>query len=652
VNLAIKVLEIGSFKGIQHMLLELEGKNAVISGRNGTGKTSVCDAFLWLLFGKDSAGNKPDVKPRNSLGERVEGMESDVRAILIVDGKTVELRRQWHEVWSKDPASGAKVYSRDETLCWIDGVPVKLDKEYTPYVLGMVGGDENTFKLLTDLGAFMRLNWSDRRRELVKISGEDPDAELHARAEFIAIDDILKGASPEDAKKRLMEQRRALETELNTIPARIDELEKTMQPVSEGEVKAAQVALETLKAEYANIEAQLTISPEALAQTKAIYDHRHELEIRRAEIERNLRKPIEDALTDAEGKLAVNRRAAAALEASRQGVEDNLRRLEITLTQLKDQRKTKLDEWHNYDGLKYIAPDIGTTCPTCGQELPEERIQEAHEKHRTEWDAKRLASMDAIKADGVQLAERITKAEDSIATAKASLVTLDRQAKEADDGIALEAEITRLRASQPKAEENPAWKAATAEIEAIDAQIKAQSTDAHRDALNRRKVENREEAMPHNLVLSRRELTKSVQDRIEALGGKKRETGAQLARVEGDIDLLARYVRERCSALEESINRLFHTIRWKLFDIAKNGSLIDCCDATVNGIAYAPAELNTGACVNADIEIIRVLGNAYGVTVPCFVDNAERVNQISFPGGQRILLQVTDDADLTLTLEE
>lgn len=652
-NLTIKTLEITAFKGIHRLELALDGKNAVISGRNGTGKTSVCDAFLWLLFGKDSAGNKPDVKPRSLVGERVEGLESDVCAVLTADGKDIELHRQWHEVWSKDAATGKKVYSRDETLCWIDGVPSKLEKEYTPYVLGLVGGDENTFKLLTDLGAFMRLPWADRRRELVKIAGGDPDAELRAMEEFNAIDDILKGLSPEDAKRRLADQRKRLETELKTLPARVDELKKTLQPVTDEEVQAARSAIDSLKAEDAEIDTRLTVSPEALKRTNDLFAQKRELETMRTRIERELRAPIEEALTTAEGKLAASRRTEASLESERLMKADECRRLDNTLAQLKDQRETKLAEWHNFDQLTYIPPEVSRTCPTCRQELPEDQVQAVYERHREEWDTARLASMEAIKTDGIKLAERIGKTTDDITAVKIMLTTLEQRLAHAPDGREeLETEIARLKAAQPKPEDNEKWQAATAEIAALDTELEAQGRDEQREALKKRKAEIKAALQPHEQVLAKLELTASVTKRIDELGVQKRDIGAQVARVEGEIDLLARYVRAHCGALEESINQLFQTVRWKLFDTAKNGSLIDCCDATVNGIAYAPATLNTGACVNADIEMINILSKAYGVTAPCFIDNAERVNQIGFPGGQRILLRVTDDSELTLALEE
>lgn len=652
VNMTIKTLEIQRFKGIRHLLLELDGHNAAISGRNGTGKTSVCDAFLWLLFGKDSAGNKPDVKPRNTLGERMEGMESDVRAVLTVDGKEITLRRQWHEVWSKDTDSGERVYARDETLCWIDEVPVKLEKEYAPYVLGLVGGDEGTFKLLTDLGAFMRLNWADRRRELVKIAGGEPDTELQAKPEYADVATVLRGASPEDAKKRLLDQRRTLETELKTLPARIDELERMKRPLTQADVDAANAALDSLQAETDLIDAELTASTAALENTNAMYARKRALETRRTDIERDLRKPLQAAISTAEGKLGIARRAKAALETDKLMLTDDLRRHNTALAQLQDNRKTKLDEWHDWNDRVYTAPDLSTTCQTCGQPLPPSMVDEAAKNNRDQFQHARHAFLNDITNEGKRLAERIALEEKYIADIGDKLEAVEKNLS-LPDGIAeLEAEIERLSKATPRAENNPDWQAVMAELDSVDAEITALGKDTRRDELNARKAAIVQEREPHSKTLSSVELNGNVQARIDVLTEDKRKVGTQIAAVEGQIDLLSRYVRARCGVLEESINRLFHSIRWKLFDFAKNGSLIDCCDATVDGIAYGLASLNTGACVNADIEIIHVLSDAYGVTVPCFVDNAERVNQIGFSGGQRILLQVTDDPELTIMKEE
>ena len=52
-NIQLKQLTLSNFKGIRQLTIEL---NAItnIQGDNGTGKSTIFDAFAWLLFGKDS----------------------------------------------------------------------------------------------------------------------------------------------------------------------------------------------------------------------------------------------------------------------------------------------------------------------------------------------------------------------------------------------------------------------------------------------------------------------------------------------------------------------------------------------------------------------------------------------------------------------
>ena len=56
----IKLLSISleNFKGIRKMDIGFNEDVTRIYGKNGSGKTSVFDAFTWLLFGKDSQDKK------------------------------------------------------------------------------------------------------------------------------------------------------------------------------------------------------------------------------------------------------------------------------------------------------------------------------------------------------------------------------------------------------------------------------------------------------------------------------------------------------------------------------------------------------------------------------------------------------------------
>ena len=68
-------------------------------------------------------------------------MDCEVSARLLVDGTPVRLRRQWHEIWKKPAGGGEAAYDRDETLCWVDDVPVKLEKEYPAQPITAVRSD-------------------------------------------------------------------------------------------------------------------------------------------------------------------------------------------------------------------------------------------------------------------------------------------------------------------------------------------------------------------------------------------------------------------------------------------------------------------------------------------------------------------------------
>lgn len=80
-------LELSNFKGIKSFKLEPQGKDIAVLGDNATGKTTLFDAFLWLLFDKDSQNKKDfDIKTLDSTGEAMHGLEHSVEATMQLEG--------------------------------------------------------------------------------------------------------------------------------------------------------------------------------------------------------------------------------------------------------------------------------------------------------------------------------------------------------------------------------------------------------------------------------------------------------------------------------------------------------------------------------------------------------------------------------------
>ena len=60
-------LTLQNFKGVEKLTIEPQGANMAILGENGTGKTTVADAYAWVVFGKSFTGDsvEPEIKKRD-----------------------------------------------------------------------------------------------------------------------------------------------------------------------------------------------------------------------------------------------------------------------------------------------------------------------------------------------------------------------------------------------------------------------------------------------------------------------------------------------------------------------------------------------------------------------------------------------------------
>ena len=129
--------------------------------------------------------------------------------------------------------------------------------------------------------------------------------------------------------------------------------------------------------------------------------------------------------------------------------------------------------------------------------------------------------------------------------------------------------------------------------------------------------------------------------RMEELRAQAAAASDELSQLDGMLYLCDEFMRYKANFIEESINRRFSLVRFRLFREQINGGLEDCCDVTVNGVPYSTG-LNSGAKVNAGIDIINTLSRHYGAQVPLFVDNAESVTRLAQADTQVIRLVVSE----------
>lgn len=641
-EIRIKRLSLENFKCHASLTLELDGMDVSVYGDNATGKTSIYDAFYWLLFGKDSAGNgekNMEIKPLDAAGEVRDHLAvTAVEAVLLVDGEETTLRRTYQEVWTTKRGSSEATYDGNTSLYYVDGVPCKK-YAFQDKVNAMVG--EETFRMLTGVSCFASgISWQERRAALFRLVGALDDRQIMETDErFRPLLCGLGRLSLEDYKKKLLSEKRGYTTVRTEIPARISECEKTIEDTEGLDFAAARAEIGRLTARQEDLTARiLAVEHDLAAEQKR-------LDIRRA------RQELDDLCQE-------NRRFREAQdtgEASMQRIRSELALLKSRLSSLRG----KLSGSDGTDGLKRQIADArerwiavnsevftGGVCPTCGQELPAEKrrsAQEAFERRKKE----RLAE---IERTANSLKERLHSYESGQDALQAEISAAEKEAGEKENALLAAQEAV----VEPKDMEGYAERreAVTARIQALSAELADIQDGAYsvKAGLQRELDEVRAALKAQQDILGRESLLHYARSRVESLREDARKAAEQLEALERQLFLLDEFTRYKTRFVEDSINGMFRLARFRLFREQANGGLEDRCDVVYDGVPYQA--LNNGAKINVGIDIINTLSLAYGVRVPLFIDNAESVTRLEETETQTIRLVVSEqDKELRIDYE-
>ena len=214
----IKVLslEIDNFKGLKHLYCEFSDTTKIY-GANGLGKTTIFDAFCWLLFNKDSHGiEKFSVRPLGKDGKPINHLEIKVTAVLKVDDKPIMLSKTQRQKWELD------VFMGNENMHEVNGFAYS-ERKYKEFISEII--DEDVFKLLVNPTHFTSLKWKEQRDILMRFVGSDIDYDILNRLGYSELRDELRVAPDMDSiHKKYSKIATDLKKKLAEMPIRIDEV--------------------------------------------------------------------------------------------------------------------------------------------------------------------------------------------------------------------------------------------------------------------------------------------------------------------------------------------------------------------------------------------------------------------------------------------
>ena len=415
----LKYLTLKNFKGIKEFALHIDGGQDVdIYGDNATGKTTIFDAFTWLLFGKDSLGSAVfEIKSTDT--EFDHGLEHTVAACITAEGSEAEivLSKTYAEVWTKKRGSTKATFTGHRVSHFIDTVPVK-QKDYNAAVDNIC--DEETFRILTNPRAFNEmLHWKERRALLLEVCGDISDGDVIDQFPALReLPKILGKRLLEDHRKVIRAKQHEINEEIKQIPVRIDEALLSKVDEADGEAEAAGIKLTTLsrmlRDDQDSLATALAAGPIAIVKSQL------------AEVEADLSR-IDNARSDAESKHARD------LEDERGRIADKISRLEeaVGILRMEAARAKKdipdvraMEEQLGELRVKWTAvkeeeapllADDDQRCPACGQDLPADQVTMAMDEHLANFNEVKAHRLKMIDEDGERLSKAMGYAKESIA---------------------------------------------------------------------------------------------------------------------------------------------------------------------------------------------------------------------------------------------
>lgn len=665
-RIKLKRLSLQNFKGCKERTVIFEEKTEIF-GANATGKTTILDAFMWLLFDKDSTGAaKFQVRPLDAEGKQIDNVEIMVEGTLDVDGKEVILKKVQKQIWRKRRGTNVTELQGNENLFEINGYP-KSEKDYKDYISELV--DEELFKLITNPQAFVSLPWKKQREVLMQLVDDVSDVEIaQADERFSALIPELEQASTDDIQKKYKKALDRWKDRQKVIPELINE--RSMQLV---DIDVAELELQRnyLREQIAEVERQQEDSEAAIKE----YD-KHSNEILRLKGEmRTISDKANHSLDEAHRAIQSRKdEAQRGFEDSRQKIrmcELDISRCKAAIERQEAEKKCLQDKWRaekaktfpEYEELPVLTED-DLVCPTCGQTLPEELKQEKiskyeqnKEKHRLSYESglqvfedfkkKRLAEITkqgnaAVSAIKEKQAE-LNQLEDDLEQAKADSIKFNKESAEAME------ELNNLPAYADLSD-NQEYETLQLQVSKMEEALRNMSTDAgYRSQLRIKLTGLREELSAVEKKIASADNT-AVEERIAELQEEQREVGQKVADQERVICLLEDFVKTKMNRISESINAKFSMVSWKMFDVQINKGIKETCECKIDGVSYS--DLNNGHKIIAGLDIISSLSALYGVTAPIFIDNAEALNDFNIPAMdcQMVLLKVSDDAELRVEM--
>lgn len=605
-----------------------------ISAKNGKGKSSIANAYMWLLFNCDTElHDNPPIR-RVINGKSVDDMDVAVTAVLDIDGVETIVKKVQKRTYQKDGIS-----YKDDNKYFINEVPKTL-KAYNEYF----NIDMEVFKMCSNINAFISQKSSEMREFLFGAVNDITDKEIaKANANLKELLPLLEKYSTEELLAMNKATKAKATNDLPFVDGQINEKERDI--VIKRDIDLAEWELlkkDLQKQLQENIEQQNS-AEKVVEEYQKISDKIVGLKTKIAELQNKANEDLRKQGADIKVQIQMNYDLLEKIMLDEKTGEQKINQCKSFIESTTNEKITLADNWRTVNNEVFDENSI--ICPTCKQELPVEQIEHL----KATFQQSKVDRLNKIEKIGMEKKNYISKMQ----------ATLDKLEQEKQDNLLKKAEIDKLienlKADLSKIPNNIDI-SDTTEYQTIQAEIVANQEQLKKFDNNselRATLKNTERELQQRLTECESKFTMADttadEKRLAELKEQRLDLEQSKANAEKILSLLDDLDKAKNDALTDSINSNFGLVKWQLFELAKNGNYKNCCIPMVDGKSILNTMSNKGNRILGKADICNSIQKISGVICPIWIDDCENLdidNQSKIAGminSQLIMLVVNNN---------
>lgn len=641
-----------------------------ISGKNKEGKSTLENAYMEILTGKEVDGTQPDgIRPQGYDGEDLNRADIIREVVLDIDEKETTIRKITKQKWRKPHGQVEEVLDGNKVSYEIDGFPY-APKEFEEYMKKLA--DTEILLMCSNPNLFLSVlkkSTADARKLLENLSGFSLEKFLANNTKYSSVSDLTKGHSVEDTMKKLRKQ-------LNEQKKKMEQknTELKYEQARDGGEQIEVSNLELAKGEWKEKVAEVDRQEQALDEAVKAYDVANaeilSLKSKLNEIANNagaglreqrvaLDQKISELNIQNKGYANELKMAELDLKHAKMGIERHNAELKKARADYSETSKKTFDETKLHEIEAEQFDENSLVCLECGQVRSESQrinLRETFEQSKARRIADQEKGRELFNDEISKMLESITeignKAADDLKSAQEAEKEAEQKILEVRKQIlSTSSEIEKLCGELEKLPKEVDL-SGNAEYQELSEQIKKKEFAlSAMDNGTIKRVELRKLRNQYVEEISKldAQIQKSIADEEQKerkLAELKEEFDNQkqvVADIERNIDILNQFSIEKNAALAEKINPFMDGFKFNFLTYTLENNPVECCQIIRNGTEYN--NLNYSDRLLVEAAMIRGFQKMNNLDLPIWIDNSESINDERLPelDTQMIVLKVTSD---------